>query len=221
MERSKIKFLALLILFSLFVFYPAFSYSINSINCDNLYPEISAKCSVDGSCYKGLLILIGRDGSVPPTVKLISDAEKSVNFVPSKEGKVKVIAICFKPRVEVKKTYVDVKSKSFASHRSFLVALNYLNSGSNEVMVTPNQIYKCYWVHPFFNGTHYKILVDIYNYTEDKCNGIPIETQEIVVNKPTNVFYSGSSCVCSQKLLLEKTTNGIVVRGGSIWTPRA
>jgi hypothetical protein len=97
--------------------------------------------------------------------------ENLLNFIPSKEGKVKVIAICFKPIVEVKKTYVDVEIKSFASYRSFLTALNYLNSGSNEVLVNTNQIYKCYWLHPFFNATHYKIIIDIYNYTEGKCNG--------------------------------------------------
>jgi len=207
-------------LFSILLFIPlAFAASIDKITCDDLYPTFNGECKIEGDCYKGLLIVIGKK-TVNPTVALISDVFKSVKFAPNEEGEIKVIAVCFKPRIEVKKIRATVKKASFVSSKDFSTSLAYFKAGMKTALVSGLPQDKCFWVHPFFNGTHYLLVIDVFKDDENKCFGNPIETREIVLEKPTNVYYTGNSCICGTDILLEKEENGIRVRGKK-WLQRA
>ena len=200
-------------LFSILLFIPlAFASSIDKITCDDLYPTFTGECRIEGECYKGLLIVIGKK-TVTPTVALISDVFKSVKFTPNQEGEVKVIAVCFKPKIEVKKTKTSVKKASFVSSKDFSTALTYLKAGIQKTLVSGLSQDKCFWIHPFFDGSNYFIVIDIFKNDENKCFGIPIETREIKLDKPLNVDYSENSCVCGSELLLENLIKKIRVRG--------
>jgi len=199
-------------LFSILLFIPlAFASSIDKITCDDLYPTFTGECRIEGECYKGLLIVIGKK-TVTPTVALISDVFKSVKFTPNQEGEVKVIAVCFKPKIEVKKTKTSVKKASFVSSKDFSTSLTYLRAGVQKTLVSNLPRDKCFWVHPFFNGTHYLIITEIFKNDENKCYGIPIETRETVVEKPINVYSAGDSCVCGKDILIENVKNGFRMR---------
>jgi hypothetical protein len=189
----------------------AFAASIDKITCDDLYPTFNGECKIEGECYKGLLIVIGKK-TVTPTVALISDVFKSVKFTPNQEGEVKVIAVCFKPKIEVKKIKTSVKKASFISSKDFSSSLAYLKTGMKTALVSGLPQDKCFWVHPFFNGTHYLLVIDVFKDDVNKCFGNPIETREIVLEKPTNIYYTGNSCICGKDILLERLEDGINVR---------
>lgn len=192
------------------LFHTAIGASVEKITCDELYPTFKGECRIEGECYKGLLIATGKD-VVAPVITFISDVFKSIELVPKQEGEIKIIAVCFKPKIEVKRLKVTVRKASFSSSKDFSTAIAYLKVGMKNALVTNLPPERCFWVHPFFNGSHYLLLIDVFRGDESKCNGIPIETREILLERPLNI-YAKDQCVCGSEVLLENVMDGIRVR---------
>jgi len=190
----------------------ALSSSINKISCDDFYETFSGECRIEGECYKGIFIVVGKN-TVNPTIAPISDTFNSVRLIPSKEGEAKVIAVCLKPRIEIKRFRLKVNRASFTPSKDLSSVISHLKSGLRITLFKEEQKYRCFWVHPFFNGSHYLLLMDVFMDDENKCTGVPIQTKEILLEGPTNVYYVGDSCICGDDVLIEKVGDGLKVRG--------
>ena len=200
--------------FLLFLFFISFaqqtSTSVQDVTCDNLNVGFETTCRIRGECYRGLLIVVG---DIIPQVKMISTTSNSITFTPEKEGNIKIYAICFKPKIEIKKLVKIAKKQEISSLPSFQAALLSTIESQKNFIVKDLPSDKCYWIRPTFNGTHYLIEINVFKNDEMKCSGMPIAVENIVTKTFTNVLTS-ENCICGKNVLLENRNDGIRLRLG-------
>jgi len=194
-----------------FIISIGFSSLIDKILCEQPYVNLNGGCRVEGICQKGIAIVSGKNIAHPKVV-VISSGDRSFEFTPMGEGEVKVLVVCLKPNLEVKKIRLNAKKQSFFTSHDFLVSMFRLQAGEDGVVISGTSERMCRWIYPHFNGTHYLIVSEVYKNDRYKCYGTPIEVKEIVLDKPANIIYTTQSCVCGKDILLEKVENGFRIR---------